>query len=282
MDIETIKTFISLSNTKNYTRTARHLFIAQSTVTNRINELEKEIGTSLFSRNNRTVELTPEGEQFLLYANKMVDLTNSAIAELSSFHKYENHLNIGAADSIYDGHLAPIVLSYKKSHPNDSIQITIGTSSNLLEQLQANIIDIAFSYLPLNKAEYKCELFREEPLILVTDYGNLKYQDGITRDELLRVNYLMCNFALGDVGQFIRGIFPKYHQFPLEIDNCSKIIPFLLFQDNYTFIPKDMAIPYIKARQLREIPLTDLKTPVINSYIIGKKNKVDLWNKLTN
>ena len=42
MDIETMKTFLVLADTKNFTRTAHQLFIAQSTVTNRILELEKE------------------------------------------------------------------------------------------------------------------------------------------------------------------------------------------------------------------------------------------------
>ena len=280
MDTETLKTFIVLAGTKNYTRAANHMFVAQSTITNRINELEKELNVSLFTRNNRTVELTDEGEQFLLFARKVIDLTDTTLAEISSFRKYENHLRIGASDSIYDGHLAPIILNHAKKHPGDSIKIIIGMSTNLLEQLQTNIIDIAFSYLPLNKSEYKCDVFRHDPLILVTDYGNMKYQNGITQKELLEVNYLMCNFALQDVGQFIRNIFPKYHRFSLEIDDCAKIIPFLLFQDKYTFIPKDMATPYIARRQLREIPLNDLQTPVINSYIIGKRNKLELWYKL--
>lgn len=43
MDIEALNTFLTLANTKNYTRTAAQLFVAQSTVTNRIHELEKEL-----------------------------------------------------------------------------------------------------------------------------------------------------------------------------------------------------------------------------------------------
>lgn len=70
MDIEALNTFLTLANTKNYTRTAAQLFVAQSTVTNRIHELEKELNIALFTRNNRSVELTVEGEQFKDYAEK--------------------------------------------------------------------------------------------------------------------------------------------------------------------------------------------------------------------
>lgn len=209
----------------------------------------------------------------------MIELTNSSLSEISSLRKFDNQYRIGAADSIYDGHLAPLILRHQKQHPRDSIKITIGLSSNLLEQLQANILDIVFTYLPLNKADYKCDIFRQDPMVLVTSYENTRYVDGITQQLLMQENYLMCNFALQDVGHFIRNLFPRYHSFSVEIDDCSKIIPFLIGQNNYTFLPEDMAAPYIQDKQLRAIPLADFQTPVINSYIIGKKAKIKQWNE---
>jgi len=277
MDIETLRTFLILANTKNFTRTAGQMFIAQSTVTNRISELEKELQVSLFYRTNRSVELTPEGTKFKEYASKVIDLTDSSMAELTSFKKYVRHLRIGASDSIYEGHLAPILLHYQQNHPDNSLKITIGLSSHLLELLQNDILDVAFTYLPLSKSSFHCDIFKQDSMVLVTDYKNQKYRTGITKEDLLYENYLMCNFALQDVGQFIRGLFPKYHQFALEIDDCSKIIPFLIGQDNYTFLPKNMAVPFLKANRLRMIPLLDFQTPVINSYIIGKKSTMKLW-----
>ena len=90
----------------------------------------------------------------------------------------------------------------------------------------------------------------------------------------------MCNFALQDVGQFIRHLFPKYHQFALEIDDCSKIIPFLINSNHYTFLPKDMAEPFVTDKKLQIIPLLDLQTPMINSYIIGNTTKRELWEQI--
>lgn len=280
MEIEQLRTFLVLAGTKNFTRTANQIFVAQSTITNRISELEKEIGVSLFSRTNRNVSLTPEGEHFRIYAEKVVELTDNSLSELSSLHKYKNQLRIGASDSIYEGHLAPIILKYQQNHPNDSLKISIGLSSHLLEQLQHDILDVVFTYLPLKKANYHCELYRQDTLVLVTDTKNKQYQNGITHEELLSVNYVMCNFALQDVGQFIRHLFPKYHQFALEIDDCSKIIPFLMNSNNYTFLPKHMADPFVTDKKLQIIPLSDLQTPIINHYIIGNHAKKELWKNI--
>ena len=280
MDIEDLKTFLVLSNTKNFTRTAQQMFIAQSTVTNRINELEKQVGRNLLYRTNRSVELTAEGERFRDYAEKVVELTESSLTEIASYHRFDNVLRIGAADSIYEAHLATTILKHKKNHPKDALKISFGMSYHLIEQLQNDYFDVVFSYLPLNKLNYQCEIFKEDQIVLVTDYCNAKYEEGITKEELHSHNYLMCNYALGDVGQFVRDLFPGYHQFSLEIDDCAKIIPFLLEQDNYTFLPSEVAAPYVKDRMLRIIPFKDASTPVINSYIIGKKEKVMLAKKM--
>ena len=66
MNSEELKTFIFLSKVKNFTLAAEQLSVAQSTVTNRISELEKEVGKRLFSRGSKTVSLTEEGQIFFL------------------------------------------------------------------------------------------------------------------------------------------------------------------------------------------------------------------------
>ena len=48
MNIEALKTFLVVAEVKNFTKAAQQLFVVQSTITNRIKELEKEIGQPLF------------------------------------------------------------------------------------------------------------------------------------------------------------------------------------------------------------------------------------------
>ena len=142
------------------------------------------------------------------------------------------------------------------------------------------MLDVVFTYLPIKKNSLHCELYKQDQLVLVTRSRNRRYKDGITEAQLLEEKYLMCNFALQDVGQYIRKLFPKYHQFELEIDDCMKIVPFLLDQDNYTFLPKDMAEHHLEKGRLREVPLIDFSTPVINSYIIYKKSYEEICREI--
>ena len=76
MNIENLKTFITLSELKNFTQTADRYFIVQSTVTNRIMELEKELGFDLFIRSNKGIVITRDGEEFLGYARQVAQQYN--------------------------------------------------------------------------------------------------------------------------------------------------------------------------------------------------------------
>lgn len=99
MNTETLRTFIAAAQIKNFTKTAEHLFIAQSTVTNRIVDLESEIGKPLFTRKHKQIELTEAGLQFLDYAKQPRRFGNNGFTNspLFSFarrtpaYRYDQH-----------------------------------------------------------------------------------------------------------------------------------------------------------------------------------------------
>ena len=92
MDTQSLKTFLVLAKLQNFTKTADELFVAQSTVTNRIAELEIEVGKPLFFRNKRRVELTEEGEQFYHYAKRILALTEEGIRNINAMEQYKEKL----------------------------------------------------------------------------------------------------------------------------------------------------------------------------------------------
>lgn len=270
MDTETLRTFITLSQYRNYTKTADALFVAQSTVTNRILELEKEIGQPLFTRTKRSVTLTREGELFLSYAKRMVEMEEASIRELNSLNKYQQIHRIGTTNTIYECHLAAQIQAYMQSHPNHAVKVTISHSLDLLMGLQSNLYDIIYTYIPLQKSGYDCVPFATDNLILVTSAAHTLYSEGIHKEELASSNYLFCNFALQEIGAFIRELFPPHFQFGFEIDNGTKLIPYLLSSNGISFLPESLVESYLKEKKLRCIPLLDFAPPKIQSYMIRK------------
>ena len=270
MDTETLRTFVTLSQYRNYTKTADALFVAQSTVTNRIMELEKEIGHPLFTRTKRSVVPTQEGELFLSYAKRILEMEETSIREINILHKYQQTYRIGTTNTIYECHLVPLIQTYMQSHPDHAVKVTISHSLDLLMGLQDKLYDIVYTYVPLQKSGYECIPFATDNLILVTSAAHTLYNDGIRKEELASTNYLFCNFALQDVSAFIRELFPPHFQFGFEIDNSTKLIPYLLQSDGISFLPESLAEPYLKEKKLRWIPLLDFAPPKIQSYRIRK------------
>ena len=74
MNTTSLETFLALSKILNFTKASESLFVAQSTVTNRIAELEKELGQPLFVRSPRSLKLTEAGIKFIDYANRILEI----------------------------------------------------------------------------------------------------------------------------------------------------------------------------------------------------------------
>ena len=74
MEFRNILTFLRAAELHSFTRAAEEMGYAQSTVTFHIQQLEAEIGVSLFDRIGKKVSLTPAGEQLVTYANQMLQL----------------------------------------------------------------------------------------------------------------------------------------------------------------------------------------------------------------
>ena len=73
MTLKQLRYAVTVAETGNMTEAARRLFIAQPSLTSAIMELEKEFGITIFSRSNKGIEITKDGEEFLGYARQILD-----------------------------------------------------------------------------------------------------------------------------------------------------------------------------------------------------------------
>lgn len=268
MDTTTLRTFIALSQIKNFTKTAQQLYVAQSTVTNRIRDLEEELGVSLFARNRKQVDLTPSGQKFLAYAQRFVDLEISALQDIRVSPMYSHEVSIGTTNTIYECHLQKKLRAYLKTNPPVSLGVKISHTADMLQSLQEKALDAVFSFSPFFCDGYHCQPYRTDALVLVCKASDTTYASGIYKDDLQKIQYLFCNFALQGVGLYIQDLFPKHHRFPLEIDNSTKLPQYVADGLGYTFLPRSLIEDDLQAGLIRAIPLLDFAPPKVDSYYI--------------
>lgn len=73
MTLKQLQYVVTVAETGNITEAAKKLFIAQPSLTASVRELEKEYGFSIFIRDNKGVQPTPEGDEFLGYARQVLE-----------------------------------------------------------------------------------------------------------------------------------------------------------------------------------------------------------------
>ncbi len=76
MTLQQLRYIITVAAKGTISEAAKVLYISQPSLTAAIKELEREIGITIFSRTNKGVDLTPDGEEFLGYARQVIEQTN--------------------------------------------------------------------------------------------------------------------------------------------------------------------------------------------------------------
>lgn len=76
MTLQQLLYTVKIAETKSMNKAATELFLSQPALSNAIHELEEELQTTIFIRNQRGIIVTTEGETFLSYARQIVEMSN--------------------------------------------------------------------------------------------------------------------------------------------------------------------------------------------------------------
>lgn len=145
MEIKQLITFIEAAESLHFTRTAKKLAFAQSSVTAHIKALEAYVGTALFERLGKKIYLTEAGRTFKLYAEQIVALDLEMKVKLSGTTEPAGTLIIGAQESQCTYRLTPILKAFKRQYPKVELVFKPAHSHKMArESLLEGILDLAF------------------------------------------------------------------------------------------------------------------------------------------
>lgn len=184
MDAGDLRVFEAVARLGGMSRAATELHTVQSNVTARIRLLEEELGATLFQRNSRGVVLTPAGRRLLPYAAKMASLLTDARRAVADDGTPSGSVVIGSLETTAGLRLSPVLAAYAEAYPNVDLELTTGTTSELVEAVLAHRLEGAFVCGPVNHPELEEEgVFREE-LAIVTAGSVRRLDDILGRSEV--------------------------------------------------------------------------------------------------
>jgi DNA-binding transcriptional LysR family regulator len=127
MDFSSLEIFCAVATERSVTRAAQHLARVRSNVTTGVKQLEEELKVQLFSR---------EGKRLLSLAEEAHQAMNPAFPS--------GRLRIGAMESTAAARLPSLLSTYHSEWPQVGLEICIGTSAELVEEVASNRLDCAF------------------------------------------------------------------------------------------------------------------------------------------
>ena len=151
MQLRQLQYFVAVAEQLNFRKAAEILYVTQPLLSKQIADLEAEVGYPLFTRNTRSVSLTPAGEIMLKEANKLIRQSDSLLYSVKRAAKYGNaygSLRIGYEEAFAQETLSLILNQLREQYPAIDVNIQRFSSNEIKNALQNNIIDIGFILLP--------------------------------------------------------------------------------------------------------------------------------------
>lgn len=271
MNYDFYKTFVTLAETNNFSKTAKKLNIVQSTVSNRIQELEKYLQINLFERTNKAVSLTQAGLNFLPYARRIIAVEEEG---LSAIHRinYKNTLNIGVVHSLYYRYVINTTKQFMKEHNDTSIKININHSNIILEMLSDDLIDIGMVYIPPKSTKLISAATFKDEIILVTKNSN-SFLNEINLEELNTLDLLLVDLG-NDFNDWLEEQLKKKIDYRLYVDQMLEIVDYLKEGFGYAFMLKSLAENLIKSGELKEVTIINTHSFIVEGYVVVDKTKL--------
>ncbi|WP_394176278.1 LysR family transcriptional regulator [Guptibacillus hwajinpoensis] len=170
MDMKQLATFQIASETLNFTKTAKALNYAQSSVTSQIKSLESELNVKLFERLGSKLILTSNGINFKAYADRILHDYKSALEAISNNKQTTATITVAATESQCTYKLPGILTEINDQYPNVKVIIKpIHQIDFIQSELQEGRLDFAFAFSEgLNDEQgFETTLLAEEDLVLV-------------------------------------------------------------------------------------------------------------------
>ena len=170
MELRHLRYFVAVAEELHFGRAARRLHIAQPPLSRQIRDLERDVGTPLFERRPRGVELTPAGRAFLPEARLTLAQAERAQRTAQRAAMGETgRLRVGFVEAAADTGILPDVLSFFRMHlPSIGLSLFEMDSLQQAEAFRDGRIDLGLlSSIPPDAARWlQVEVVHREPLVL--------------------------------------------------------------------------------------------------------------------
>ena len=142
LDLELLRSFVSVVESGGFTRASARVHRTQSTVSQQIKRLEEDVGQVLLHRDGKDVRPTEAGERLLSYARRLLSLAEEARDVLREPNS-EGAIRLGIPEDFAAYRLAKLLGAFSRSHPGLRLDVRADQSKHLARDLERGELDLA-------------------------------------------------------------------------------------------------------------------------------------------
>ncbi len=165
MTLKQLEYFLEIARLGSVTRAAQSLNISQPPLSLQLKALETELGTPLFQRDKRRLEITPEGLLLQERAQAILALLEETSNDIQSMSTEKQvTLRIGTIGSINNRLLPEVISRFSRDYPYVSFRVIEGRTDSILAHLSEGNADFGFVREPFNVSSFRSVPIRHPDL----------------------------------------------------------------------------------------------------------------------
>ncbi|MGG7143442.1 LysR family transcriptional regulator [Clostridium nigeriense] len=173
MNFRKLKIFYETARYLNMTKVAKEMYISQPSISQSIHELELDLGVKLFDRIGKKLFLTHEGEVFLNYTRRILNLYDEGVKTIRDFNSNEKgKIVIGASTTIGIYILPEIIKDFSNKFKDIEISLIIENTKNIENLILENKVDFAFVEGDIHSEEIAKEVIWKDELVFICGEQN--------------------------------------------------------------------------------------------------------------
>ncbi|AGF79308.1 transcriptional regulator [Desulfocapsa sulfexigens DSM 10523] len=167
--IRQLEIFNAVVETGQVTRAAQSLFITQSAVSLALNEMENQLGGSLFDRSGRSLELNDRGRYFLPLSREILDKLEDLDSLMNEKDgQFAGSLNLVASSTIGNYVLPYLITAFKSMHPDVHFNMLVYNTKTAEKLIIDRAVDLGFVEGEVNNEQVAVTPWFQDELVLIT------------------------------------------------------------------------------------------------------------------
>jgi len=246
-----------------FTKAAEQLYISQPAISKAVKSLEQEYKTTLFIRKRNTIEITPEGKSFLIYANKILAIYAEMDEQfLIKKETFPALINFGVSTTLSNYIIPKVIAKFRVQFPSTKFKITSNNSESIENLILNQEIDFGITEGSIKNPKLEFEKFIKDEIVLVTNAKNTSFKNGNVDIKALR-QIPIIRREIGSGTREIINTFLLDNQIEklncvVTLNSTEAIKNFLYHSDHYALLSVNAITDDLVNNKLKVVEINDL------------------------